>query len=93
MRISTKYAKIGFSFNSNNISTEKYTKRYKIEYYNKNKLELRTMEIIKSNKNLQKNIDMSVLNRRYNDLNKRHKSYIEEELKNLQEELNRYQNN
>lgn len=93
MRISTKYAKIGFSFNSNNISTEKYTKRYKIEYYNRNKLELRSMEIIKSNKNLQKNIDINVINIRYNDLNKRHKSYIEEELKNLQDELNRYQNN
>ena len=92
MRISNKYSNIGFSFNSNNVSTEKFTKKYRIQYYENDELELKTIEIIKSNKNLQKNIDMSVLNRRYNELNKTHVSKMEKELRELQDKLQKYKN-
>ena len=50
MRISNKYAKIGFEFNSNNISTESFTKKYRIQYFERDELELTTIEQIKSNK-------------------------------------------
>lgn len=89
MRISNKYAKIGFEFNSNNISTESFTKKYRIQYFERDELELTTIEQIKSNKNLQTEIDMEILDQRYSDLNKRNEHNMEKELENLQNQLNK----
>ena len=89
MRISNKYAKIGFEFNSNNISTESFTKKYRIQYFERDELELTTIEQIKSNKNLQTEIDMEILDQRYSDLNKRNEYNMEKELENLQNQLNK----
>lgn len=90
MKISNKYANIGFDFNSNNISTESYTKKYRIQYYERDELELTTMEQIKSNTNLQTEINMDILNRRYNDLNEKNKNKMELQFKRLKSKLNKF---
>lgn len=69
IKISNTFGCLGIKLNTNNIDTKNYTKKFSINFWDIEDMELRTLENLLSNEeNINKDIIMERVHKRYNEL-------------------------
>lgn len=89
-KISNKFGHIGISFNNENINIKNYTKKYELEFWDNEILELKTLEQLIGNDNLLPGIRFNIIdkaNTKYQKLYNKHVSNLENEMSILQDRL------
>ena len=88
IKISNKFANIGIQFNSDNVDTKNYTKKYSINFWDIQDLELKTLENILNNENFKNNnIDLNKVDKRFQALNNDDIISLDTQLELLQEKI------
>ena len=88
IKISNIFADIGIKLNSTNIDTKNYTKKYSINFWDINDMELKTLEHILNNNTIIKNIQiLKKAKERYGELNTNDISNLIKKLKIIQEQI------
>ena len=88
IKISNSFASIGIKLNTTNIDTKNYTKKYSINFWDINDMELKTLEHILSNNNLiNEDIDLNRVQGRYDELNTNDIANLYKQLEIIQEKI------
>ena len=88
IKISNIFADIGIKLNSTNIDTKKYTKKYSINFWDINDMELKTLEHILNNNSIINNRStLKKAKERYGELNTNDISNLIKKLKIIQEQI------
>lgn len=88
IKISNKFASIGIKLNSTNIDTKCYTKKYSINFWDVQDMELTTLEnILGNSQHYGYNIDIHRAHERYEELSNNHILSLDEQLEILQEKI------
>ena len=88
MKISNTFGSIGIKLNTSNINTKSYTKKFSINFWDIEDMELRTLENLLSNEDdINENIIMERVHKRYNELHYDDINNLSKQLLNIQEKI------